>query len=123
MVAPSEVTLIFVNPAEMKRINRNFRKKNYATDVLSFLMTENEGEIVVCPQVVKSNSQQADLARMVMHDPKAWGFNAELALMLLHGLLHLSGHDHSPHARLTEPMIALQNSIFQSGWISRARRG
>ena len=51
------LSLVFVSKEEIKNLNRKFRKKNKATDVLSFELNEKNylGEVVICPEVVKKN--------------------------------------------------------------------
>ena len=61
------LSLAFVNKAEIKKLNKKFRKKDKPTDVLSFELsargTEDKnylGEIVICPDVVKEK-KEADM--------------------------------------------------------------
>jgi len=82
-LAPSAVTVRIVGEAEGRRLNRSFRKKNYATNVLSFPYGEGRGDLVLCHPVV---------AREARAQGKAIG--AHYAHLVLHGLLHLRGYDH-----------------------------
>jgi probable rRNA maturation factor len=102
------ITIVFLNPAAAKKINFQFRKKNYATDVLSFSGEGSHlGELVLCPQVLKKQA-------------KDWGssYRNELALMLIHGVLHLLGHDHEGTSakakKAAQKMFQLQEQIFDS---------
>jgi probable rRNA maturation factor len=83
-----EVSVRIVGNGEMRRLNRRFRGKNKATDVLSFPPCQN-GKIALAGDIAIS----ADLARA---SAKVLGHSLddELKILLLHGLLHLAGYDH-----------------------------
>lgn len=78
-----DLSVVFLGKEKIKKLNREYRKKNRPTDVLSFLYDEREGEIVICPEEVRRNAKKYGTA-----------FNKELAHVLIHGLLHLLGYDH-----------------------------
>jgi probable rRNA maturation factor len=73
--------------ADLRRLNRQFRKKDYATDVLSFpasdAQTEHLGELAI--SIDRARAQAADLGHSV---------DEELRILMLHGVLHLTGMDH-----------------------------
>ena len=83
--ARGEVTVALVSDARMRTLNRSFRGKDYATDVLSFPSDDDDclGDIVIATGVAQ---RQADDAR---HPA-----STELKVLALHGLLHLLGYDH-----------------------------
>jgi len=69
--------------AEGKRLNGNFRGKNYATNVLSFPYGHGSGDIVLChPVIAREARAQGKTLR------------AHYAHLVVHGILHLRGHDH-----------------------------
>jgi probable rRNA maturation factor len=85
-------TIVFVGDAAITKLNRQFRGRNHATDVLSFLANaepfENEsrktlGEIVISAQRATAQAKQNRL-----------NFDDEVRQLILHGLLHLCGYDH-----------------------------
>jgi probable rRNA maturation factor len=91
--ARAEITLRIVYAAEGKRLNGRFRKKNYATNVLSFPYGDGNGDIVLChPVIAKEAREQGKTLR------------AHYAHLVVHGVLHLRGHDHlrKADARRTE---------------------
>lgn len=103
---PAEVGLSFVPATEMAELNQQHMEKSGPTDVLAFPIDgpspapEGQvglvGDIVVCPLV-------ADRATQPLDD--------ELALLVVHGALHLIGHDHAePDER--ELMLSLERSIL-----------
>ena len=81
----ASVTLRYVAETEGRRINRAFRRKDFATNVLTFIYSSRplEGDIVIC-------------APVVAREAKAQGktVTAHHAHLLVHGLLHLQGLDH-----------------------------
>lgn len=100
-----DLTLVFVSSQEGKKINQQFRGKNYATDVLSFAPTEENslGELVFCPKVIEKQAQE-----------QKWGYQWELAYMLTHGVLHLLGYDHELSKKEEEIMFTLQDEVFDT---------
>lgn len=88
----SELSIAFVGEARIKGLNKKYRKKNRATDVLSF-PGEKEGEIVICPSVVKKNAKSFDSS-----------FKSELVRILIHGILHLLGYEHEKSRKEAEKM-------------------
>ena len=85
------VSVAFVSPAEMQKLNKRYRKKDKPTDVLSFEKVsdfkEEAAEIIICPQVVRENATTSKLS-----------LKKELAKMLIHGILHALGYDHEKSA-------------------------
>ncbi len=81
----AQVTLRYVAEAEGRRLNREFRGKDYATNVLTFVYGDAPlaGDIVVCAPVVAREAKAQGKAVAAHH-----------AHLLVHGLLHLSGLDH-----------------------------
>jgi len=99
----SELVVVFVDVAEIKSLNKQYRGKNYATDVLSFESGEPGvmGELVLCPQVLRKQAVDTGLT-----------YNEELGYMILHGALHLLGYDHETSQADAKKMFALQDKIF-----------
>ena len=81
----ARVTLRYVAEAEGRRLNREFRGKDYATNVLTFIYGKKplEGDVVVCAPVVAREAKAQGKAVAAHH-----------AHLLVHGLLHLQGFDH-----------------------------
>ncbi len=83
-----EVSITLVSAPVSRRLNRIYRGKDKATDVLSFRLAENKksavlGELIGCyPVIVRQ-------AREHKHS-----IQKELAIMTIHGTLHLLGYDH-----------------------------
>ena len=87
-----DATIVFVSDAAIRKLNRQFRGKDSATDVLSFPSqpesfeadTEtNLGEIVISLDRAQAQAKENGLTLV-----------NEVEQLILHGLLHLCGHDH-----------------------------
>lgn len=80
-----EVNVRVTSSEEMRQLNRRFRHKNKPTDVLSFPSESPEisGDIAVSAEIAATN------AGALGHS-----IEAELKILILHGLLHLAGYDH-----------------------------
>ncbi|MGI4854876.1 MAG: rRNA maturation RNase YbeY [Janthinobacterium lividum] len=86
-----EVTVLLCDDTRIKGLNKDFRGKNKATDVLSFPMGENpEGALGDLAVSVDTAARQAA--------EHGHGLDEELRILLLHGLLHLAGLDHEADA-------------------------
>ncbi len=83
-----EVDVLVTSSAELRRLNRRFRGKNAATDVLSFPSADGTaGDVAISAEVGAHN------ARRLGHSA-----SDELKILILHGLLHLAGYDHETDA-------------------------
>lgn len=84
--ADAEITVRIVDAKEGQALNRDFRQKDYATNVLTFDY-ENApvvvADLVLCAPVVASEAQAAGIT-----------IQAHYAHLLVHGALHAQGHDH-----------------------------
>ena len=79
----STVTLRIVGAREGRRFNSIYRKKSRATNVLSFPYGDGSGDIVLChPLIAREAREQRKTLR------------AHYAHLVVHGVLHLRGHDH-----------------------------
>jgi probable rRNA maturation factor len=98
-----ELVCAFVTSLEMKRLNRQFRDRAYATDVLSFESMDptSAGELVLCLPVIRRQARRTGL-----------GERGELGYMIVHGALHLLGYDHETSAADEAKMFALQDLIY-----------
>ena len=82
-----EFTILLTNNQEMKKLNRQFRKKNKITDVLSFPLKN----------IMKNNVYLGDIAisfEIIEKRSLCSNFSYEFDKMWIHGYLHLVGYDH-----------------------------
>lgn len=101
---PATVTIRFVDAEEGQALNRDYRHKDYATNVLSFIYESGPsvaGDLVVCvPVVLREAAEQGKTAA------------AHFAHLIVHGMLHLMGHDHETGAREARRMEAMERAIL-----------
>ena len=96
-VRGGKITVRFVGSEEGQLLNRDFRGKDYATNVLSFPYASEPivcGDIVICAPVVEREANEQGKAP-----------EAHYAHLIVHGILHLQGYEHETgkrEARLME---------------------
>lgn len=94
----TEVTIRVVDADEGRELNSMYRGKDYATNVLTFVLSETPhlmGDIIICAPVVENEAQSQQKALV-----------AHYAHLTVHGILHLHGYDHE-----TEPQAELMEDI------------
>ncbi|MCL1832220.1 MAG: rRNA maturation RNase YbeY [Oscillospiraceae bacterium] len=111
----SEASVTLVSDEEIRNLNRQYRKIDKPTDVLSFLMGEpnHDTKAVVLGDVIVSFHTATRQAREHGHS-----LERELAFLTVHGMLHLLGYDHMNKADETV-MFAKQEQVLQSLGITR----
>ncbi len=99
-----EFGLIFLDQLEARKLNKQYRQRNYATDVLSFEGDTDHslGELVICPTVIRQQAGDHGLS-----------FKEELGYMVLHGVLHLLGFDHERGGAEAKQMFEIQDQVFE----------
>ncbi len=78
-----DLSFAFVNKATIHDLNLKYRNKNEPTDVLSFTLTKESGEILICKEIAKLKSKNFNMK------PEEF-----LIFLVIHGMLHLKGLDH-----------------------------
>lgn len=73
-----EISVVLIGDSKIKELNKKYRKRNKVTDVLAF----DYGEIFICLPRAKKQ------AKKLGHS-----LEKELAILLIHGILHLAGYD------------------------------
>jgi probable rRNA maturation factor len=120
--------VLVTSNAEMKSLNRHFRRKNEATDVLSFPAALGApsgfaGDLAISAPIASQN------ARWLGHTPAE-----EIKILALHGILHLRGYDHERdhgrmarrekqlRARLHLPLGLIERALIERAAAVAARR-
>ncbi|MFA6904186.1 MAG: rRNA maturation RNase YbeY [Gallionellaceae bacterium] len=96
-------TLRVVDESEGRQLNRDYRGKDYATNVLTFVYADTvplSGDIVICVPVVERESREQTKELL-----------AHFAHMTLHSVLHLQGYDHENEAEAGR-MEALETALM-----------
>lgn len=87
LVRRATVTLRIVDEDEGRALHRNYRDRDYATNVLTFVYSKREplaGDIALCAPVIAREARAQEIA-----------LDAHYAHLVVHGLLHLQGFDHT----------------------------
>lgn len=86
----ADLSLTLVGKTRMRRLNRTYRQRDYATDVLAFPMQDGSrlvstflGDVVICLPVALTQASRFGNTS-----------NEEILRLLIHGTLHLLGYDH-----------------------------
>ncbi|MDP4170021.1 MAG: rRNA maturation RNase YbeY [Bacillota bacterium] len=118
----AELSVTFVTNDRIQEINREYRHKDAATDVISFAMEElGEGEIEligadtprVLGDIIISVAKAREQAEEYGHS-----FMRELGFLSVHGFLHLLGYDHETEEEEKE-MFSLQKEILDAYGLTR----
>jgi len=102
--------VIFVSADEIREINKTYRNKDYATDVISFPNDEDEesfGDIFI--NLEKAREQASEYGH---------SYEREVGFLAVHGYLHLKGYDHHTPEEAKE-MFTLQEEILQKANLKR----
>jgi probable rRNA maturation factor len=105
----ASLSLTLVGKTRMQRLNRTFRQRDYATDVLAFPMQDASqsslafvGDVVICVPVALSQASRFG------NTP-----DEEIMRLLIHGTLHLLGYDHETTEREGKRMTRKEKAIFR----------
>lgn len=131
-VAPRvEVEIVLADPESSRELNRLYRGRDEPTDVLSFAASEGEafleapgeapslGEIVICVAIAEVRAEEARAQGETDR-----GADAEVAHLLVHGLLHVLGHDHEQGEAESQEMQAREDELLTAlGYAGRYAHG
>jgi probable rRNA maturation factor len=110
LLGPAELTIRFVDSAEGQTLNRDYRGKDYATNVLTFAYNEGEelgedeptqADIILCTDVLL---READEQKKTVEE--------HAAHLIVHGVLHAQGYDHE-HDEEAEEMEQFERDIME----------
>ena len=115
----AEVSLLLTDDENIRQLNRDYRQRDAATDVLSFAMTEGEDLLpavategksppLLLGDIVISRQRAAAQAEAYGHSEQR-----ETVFLFVHGMLHLLGYDHERGAAEEAAMFALQDELMQ----------
>lgn len=103
-----QAEIAFLSSAQMRKLNREFRRKDYTTDVLSFPSPQplqklgHLGELVICLPVLKRQA--------IEH---GHSIETELAVLIVHGALHLLGLDHEQGPTQFRKQLRYETQILE----------
>jgi probable rRNA maturation factor len=103
--APGQITVRIVGEDEGRALNRDYRHKDYATNVLTFDYTHEplvSADLILCAPVVAREASDLDIA-----------VEAHYAHLLVHGTLHAQGYDHETGDDEARVMEARESEILR----------
>lgn len=103
------LSIAIVTPKISKEINTKYRNKNKPTNVLSFPFSKKEGELILCPNVIKKEAEDKN-KNFGKNYQKLFGF------LVIHGMLHLKGMQHGA-------IMERQEQKYDQKYFYRDRRG
>jgi probable rRNA maturation factor len=112
-----EISIAIVDDARMHQLNRQYLQHDYPTDVLSFVLERDEAEKSLDGEIIAS----ADFA--AREAPRyCWSADDELLLYIIHGCLHLVGHDDLTDEGRAEMRTAEAKYLDQFGLKQRSEK-
>jgi len=111
-LADAELSILLVNDNLMQEMNRLYRNKDKTTDALAFSMRDGQypdinpailGDIVISLPTAGRQAKE-----------KGHGIYDEIAVLLIHGMLHLAGYDHEKGKKEEARMRRMEKKILES---------
>ena len=85
------LSIAYVSEKKSRELNKRYRKTDKATNVLSFALHKDAGEIILCKSVIRKELKKFDRT-----------FEQLLGFLVIHGMLHLKGMEHSSRMEVAE---------------------
>ena len=109
-----DFSIHFVSDEEIRALNRSYRDKDEATDILTFALSDGDA----FPEIEGEEKELGDIFISLesMHrNAEAFSVSddEELHRLLIHGILHLLGYDHATNDFSTEPMLIKQEGMMK----------
>jgi probable rRNA maturation factor len=114
LLAPAELTIRFVDADEGRVLNRDYRAKDYATNVLTFAYNEGEeladdeptrADIILCTDVLEQEALEQSKT-----------VEEHTAHLVVHGVLHAQGYDHEEDEEASEMEQLERDVLFALGY-------
>jgi probable rRNA maturation factor len=107
----AELSIVLTDDAAIRELNREWRGKDRATDVLSFSQVEGEGPGPAGPPFLGDVVVSLDTAAR-QADEMGHSLEQEVTRLLVHGVLHLLGHDHEGDGAAAKKMKAEETRLL-----------
>jgi probable rRNA maturation factor len=111
LLGPAELTIRFVDAAEGQALNRDYRDKDYATNVLTFAY--NEGEALADDEPVKADIVLCTDVLLREAGEQKKPVEEHTAHLVVHGVLHAQGYDHDDEQE-AEEMEQLERDVLSA---------
>lgn len=99
---PEEISVVSVSAVKSRALNRQYRKKNKAANVLSFYYAKEYGEIIVCFSLIRSEAKK-----------EKHSFQYQMTGMILHGMIHLSGLHHERSVATAKKVAKIEQIVLK----------
>lgn len=103
---PSTIHVTFVSSPRMRALNRSTFGRDYATDVIGFSLPHGDalvGDVYICPATARRSARRLGITS-----------REELTRLVVHGVLHVLGHDHpTGDSRTQSPMWRRQEGYVR----------
>ena len=106
-----EISILLLDNSQIRDLNREYRKKDKPTDVLSFPMRDESSDNVQ-PQLLGDIVISVETAEKQSRNRKC-SLYKELSILLIHGMLHLIGSDHERSKKDEKEMQKQEAKIFE----------
>ena len=105
---PESISLSLVTDREMRRLNRDWRRQDRPTDVLSFPLLEPGalGDVIISLEMARRQAREG-----------GWALRTELRRLLAHGLAHCRGHDHGGAREARRMALAEEEMLGARGMV------
>ena len=110
-VSPAEISIVLVSDRKIRELNRRWRKKDRPTDVLAFAQREGKfadphdpllGDVVISVERAAAQAKE-----------RGHSLEKEIDLLLVHGLLHLLGFEHTRGKKRAREMAAKEKELLR----------
>ncbi len=99
------LSLAYITKEKIRKINKIYKNKDKPTNILSFSLSKTSGEILLCPNIIKTETKKFNKT-----------FRQLLGFLVIHGMLHLKGMEHSSRMEVKE-------NIYDQKYFYRNRYG
>ncbi len=106
-----EISLVFVGPKKAQALNEQLRGKTYIPNVLSYVVGEKSGEIIICPSTAKAEAPA--------HEMNEKDF---IFYLFIHGALHIKGWAHSARMETCERTLMAKHATGAPRTISNVTK-
>jgi probable rRNA maturation factor len=86
-----DLSLVFIDEKKMHTLNKHYRNIDSSTDILSFSLDKNSGEIFICQKIAHKKAKDFEMT-----------YEKFIPFLFIHGLVHLLGYDHGNKMELVE---------------------
>lgn len=99
---PRRIHLVAIGEQESRRLNRRYRRRDKAANVLSFRYVDGYGEILICPALIRREARE-----------QGHVYDYQLTWMIAHGMIHLAGLHHEQSRTAAEKSNRIEQQILK----------